>query len=145
MSIFMSGHSLSHLLAVDREGSTFVLILSSFQRSYCTLPTLLVSMREAFLFPVSKVYLLESAFTHPFYCSTIIKELQRNEDKHKTANVRWKALCKDCISLKFAQRQLIKFFTFIFYIYFKLLISLGSTVLYYMFHGIPNVFCELKG
>lgn len=41
--------SKSHLLSEDCEASTFMLMLSSFQRSYCTLPEPLESMRTVFL------------------------------------------------------------------------------------------------
>lgn len=41
--------SKSHLFSEDCEASTFMLMLSSFQRLYCTLPEPLESMRTVFL------------------------------------------------------------------------------------------------
>lgn len=47
--IFVSDVTLSHLIPVDCDPSTSMLMLSSFQRSYCTLPALLESMWEVIL------------------------------------------------------------------------------------------------
>lgn len=44
--IWFLGTALSHLIVVDCVASTFMLMLSSFQRSYCTLSARLASMWE---------------------------------------------------------------------------------------------------